>query len=685
MLYRQLTHGSLDNYDATWMQYVGRVDPKMYRDSKETFRISPRMSVSKLFLLGGSSAMHEWRHFLGTAIRQMKRDTSDCPIKKLEGDGLLLSTSVATIFDISKTSIDRVKMWLSTYHYTLSMLPVADDLHILPPESGSDALKGSQTLSPALPSDVKHSLHRSARPLTEGRTLKEPLTDSAVNLVGGGRGGSESDQRQVVHAVLVLLFMASLTNPDLFFSSTTSDTERFCQSLLECIFVHLGSEPGSYTFKEESILPFTEIFTALVAKINEVRADYDSEKFDLVTLYLTNLLTSGGIRTISIVLRSINILIDITILEFQPRLIILYAWIRSLFEELLGMTVDAQSESFLRDFPVYSSDSFSGSIDQRRNQIADLLSNYLKQKLSFFESEYVCISSAQAFEPRGHQNFAKCIEALSQKIVSYHVQFSLDVRLENSMKISYLPELVLQSSSKFRGVFVAKAPVRIDLAGGWSDTPPCSYETDGAVLNVAVKIDKVHPIRCEARFVDEPIVYLKSVKEIISGESFTRRFEVYEECQITTLADFSDASNPSANCSLIKAVLITLGLKKLIENKYDEMGMLSDTPETFSTFISTFFGAGIEIAGISSLPAGSGMGGSSVLAAAVLSAVGSLFGLDMTADSLVYLVSEVEQVMTTGTLQLNTKYNNRSHYSFILISMKRWWLARSNWSYLSRI
>ena len=30
---------------------------------------------------------------------------------------------------------------------------------------------------------------------------------------------------------------------------------------------------------------------------------------------------------------------------------------------------------------------------------------------------------------------------------------------------------------------------RIDLSGGWSDTPPITYEQGGAVLNVAVKLN----------------------------------------------------------------------------------------------------------------------------------------------------------------------------------------------------
>jgi hypothetical protein len=37
------------------------------------------------------------------------------------------------------------------------------------------------------------------------------------------------------------------------------------------------------------------------------------------------------------------------------------------------------------------------------------------------------------------------------------------------------------SSSRRQVVVVASAPVRVDLAGGWSDTPPISYETEGAV------------------------------------------------------------------------------------------------------------------------------------------------------------------------------------------------------------
>ena len=41
----------------------------------------------------------------------------------------------------------------------------------------------------------------------------------------------------------------------------------------------------------------------------------------------------------------------------------------------------------------------------------------------------------------------------------------------------------------------AAAPVRVDLAGGWTDTPPQACESGGAVLNVALELDGRPPVR----------------------------------------------------------------------------------------------------------------------------------------------------------------------------------------------
>lgn len=45
----------------------------------------------------------------------------------------------------------------------------------------------------------------------------------------------------------------------------------------------------------------------------------------------------------------------------------------------------------------------------------------------------------------------------------------------------------------------SRAAARIDLAGGWTDTPPISYEAGGAVVNAAVTVSGDKPIeaRCE--------------------------------------------------------------------------------------------------------------------------------------------------------------------------------------------
>ena len=41
---------------------------------------------------------------------------------------------------------------------------------------------------------------------------------------------------------------------------------------------------------------------------------------------------------------------------------------------------------------------------------------------------------------------------------------------------------------------VCEAPARIDLAGGWSDTPPVCFEAGGLVINAAVTVDGLCPI-----------------------------------------------------------------------------------------------------------------------------------------------------------------------------------------------
>lgn len=64
-----------------------------------------------------------------------------------------------------------------------------------------------------------------------------------------------------------------------------------------------------------------------------------------------------------------------------------------------------------------------------------------------------------------------------------HVRSSL----EGSKSLDLVDSVVSESSEqaapapRLTRVCVADGPVRIDLAGGWSDTPPICYEASGAV------------------------------------------------------------------------------------------------------------------------------------------------------------------------------------------------------------
>lgn len=55
---------------------------------------------------------------------------------------------------------------------------------------------------------------------------------------------------------------------------------------------------------------------------------------------------------------------------------------------------------------------------------------------------------------------------------------------------------------------MAEAAARIDLSGGWSDTPPVTYEHGGAVCNASILIDGKRPIGAKARRIAEPALVL---------------------------------------------------------------------------------------------------------------------------------------------------------------------------------
>ena len=222
------------------------------------------------------------------------------------------------------------------------------------------------------------------------------------------------------------------------------------------------------------------------------------------------------------------------------------------------------------------------------------------------------------------------LEAAAQNTIRLHIQSTLKVReFDNSSRAFKLSEGV------FHKMVVAIAPVRIDIAGGWSDTPPICYEASGAVFNVAVAVNGSRPICCVARFTRQPVIVLRTYGRTSNGVALNEEIICRENSDLDNL---TKCDGPNQPCVLIKAALITLGFLNICTDEgYDMVKVLSH------------IGSGFEISSFSGLPAGSGMGGSSILAAAVVSAINRLWGnLDFETSALVDKVLAVEQVMTSG-------------------------------------
>ena len=188
----------------------------------------------------------------------------------------------------------------------------------------------------------------------------------------------------------------------------------------------------------------------------------------------------------------------------------------------------------------------------------------------------------------------------------------------------------------------SSSPVRVDLAGGWSDTPPICYEFGGAVTGMAVRVDSQKPLSCRCRLVHgQKGILLRSENRSSRDGSLVHAVEV----NIDDVADLADFRNPMSDCALLKAALICLCL-------VSEEELFSNTP--LQSKINSFCSSGdedirLEIVSTSNLPQGSGMGTSSILAATVLACICKCVGYgNLDEDYLLHGVLMLEQLLTSG-------------------------------------
>ena len=164
-----------------------------------------------------------------------------------------------------------------------------------------------------------------------------------------------------------------------------------------------------------------------------------------------------------------------------------------------------------------------------------------------------------------------------------------------------------------------RSPVRIDIAGGWTDTPPYCLMEGGNVINFAIELNGQPPLQTFVRPSKEPRIVLRSID--------LGAVEVVETNE--QLKDFMHVGSPF---SIPKAALVLAG--------FGGTSSLCSQLEAF--------GSGIELTLLSAVPAGSGLGTSSILAATVLGAVSDFCGLAWDKNEIGRRTLILEQMLTTG-------------------------------------
>lgn len=170
-----------------------------------------------------------------------------------------------------------------------------------------------------------------------------------------------------------------------------------------------------------------------------------------------------------------------------------------------------------------------------------------------------------------------------------------------------------------------RSPVRIDLAGGWTDTPPYSLMEGGNVVNIAIELNGQPPLQ----------VYVKPSKEY---KIILRSIDLGAMEVVTTYEELYTFNKVGSPFSIPKAALVLAGFHPNFNTEH--FGTLEEQLKNFGT--------GIEVTLLSAIPAGSGLGTSSILAATVLGAVNDFCGLNWDKQEIGSRTLILEQLLTTG-------------------------------------
>lgn len=174
-----------------------------------------------------------------------------------------------------------------------------------------------------------------------------------------------------------------------------------------------------------------------------------------------------------------------------------------------------------------------------------------------------------------------------------------------------------------RDMAEVELPVRVNFCGSPSDAAPYCMEHGGTMIDGTLLLKGKRPIRVTARRLEKPELWLAS------------RDLGLEKC-FTDANEIRSCDDPFDPFALHKAVLLATGFVPAYEKNI-----------TLEDFVKNM-GGGIYIETSVDVPKGSGLGTSSIIAAAMMKALYELVGIDAT-DEMVYAqVFLAEQLMTTG-------------------------------------
>ena len=184
-----------------------------------------------------------------------------------------------------------------------------------------------------------------------------------------------------------------------------------------------------------------------------------------------------------------------------------------------------------------------------------------------------------------------------------------------------LPEFALKADQIVWG----RAPARVDLAGGWTDTPPYCLEHGGSVVNVALNLNGQPPIQVFARRCEQRTITLRSI-DLGLGEV------------LSTYDDVGSYRGVGSGFTIPKAALAICGFHPdFNDSAFPTLEKQLDS-----------FGGGIELSMLAAIPKGSGLGTSSILSGTVLGTLNELCNLKWDVVGCAERVSAVEQMLGSG-------------------------------------